>query len=91
MIASLLSNGIWFASQATLFLDILPLLKGEQGVWMGVAAGSFYTAFTMLGAAVGHKICLHTEKGSSAVGASIKYAQIPVEEWKEVRKVWLAQ
>lgn len=91
MVASLLSNGIWFASQATLFLDIFPLLKGEKGLAMGIAAGSFYTLFTMLGAAVGHKVCMHTESGKSAVGASDKYAQVSVEDWEKVKKICLAQ
>ena len=57
------------------------MLKGSRGIWIGIGAGTFYTGMTMLGSAIGHKVCMATEKGKSAVGASEKYAQITKEDW----------
>ena len=46
---------------------------------------SIRDAFTLLGSLVAHYWSLKNEKGKAAVGANKKYAQIPVEEWEQVK------
>lgn len=90
MIASIFSNGIWFV-QFAIIMDMVrqftDLLKGGEGMGLAIYTGVFYTAFTMCGALLAHYWALRSEKGKSAVGASVKYAQIPVQEWAEVKEV----
>lgn len=86
MVASLLSNGVWFLSQVVLVNEVMPMLSGSRGAWMLAMAGSWYTAFTMCGAWAGHWWSLRNESGSAAVGASRKYAQITSEEWEMVKQ-----
>jgi hypothetical protein len=85
MIASLMSNGVWFASQLMLLGPVIDMIKGSQGLMTAVAAGAYYTTMTMGGSFFAHWLALKTEKGKSAVGANAKYAQITTEEWREVQ------
>lgn len=85
MKAAAISNLVWFGSQVILLTDVLPMLKGEQGLLRAIGAGVFYTVFTMGGSAAAHWYALRTEKGKAAVGANKKYAQITVEEWQNVQ------
>jgi len=85
MIAGLLSNGVWFASQVIMLTQLMDLLTGKYGLWYAVGTGVFYTVATMLGSLVGHWVCLKTEKGSAAVGANKKFAQITKEEWEAIK------
>ncbi len=85
MQASVASNGIWFISQFILFNRMTAIMSGKEGVWAAIGAGVFYTLFTIIGALVGHKVSLLTERGSSAVGSSKRYAQITVSRQNGVR------
>jgi hypothetical protein len=90
IIASVLSNGVWFASQVIMFSTLLEMLTGKHGFMAAVYTGIFYTFFTIVGAVVGHYISLKTEKGKSAVGANSKYAQITKEEWERAKNMEIA-
>lgn len=87
MAAALISNGIWFLSQVFAIGTITAILIGKLGTVAAVGAGTFYTAFTLLGSLVGHKISLRTETGAAMVGANNKYAQITVEDYERIQKV----
>ena len=84
MVASMLSNGIWFLAQIFAVGTIVTLLTGKQGWLLGLFAGVFYTAFTMLGSYIGHKVSLATEKGQGRVGANKNMAQITQADWELV-------
>ncbi len=79
--AALMSNGVWFLQSLFVYSAFLKILSGQYGIWKAIAAALFYTLFTMSGSIYAHYRALKKEKGSSAVGANKKYAQIPVEEW----------
>jgi hypothetical protein len=85
LFASVLSNGVWFASQVILFNKLIDILRGNEGLLPAVYAGAFYCFWTVVGSISAHKIALMTEKGKSSVGASTKYAQITVEEWSSIK------
>lgn len=85
MKAAILSNGAWFVTQIFTFSAFMHILKGDFGWKLSLFALLYYTAFTMLGSLVAHFVALHTEKGSGAVGANKKYAQIAVEDWENVK------
>lgn len=87
MIAALISNGVWFLSQVFAVGTITAILTGKLGSAAAMGAGAFYTAFTLLGSLVGHKISLRTEKGASMVGANTKYAQISIKDYERIQKV----
>jgi hypothetical protein len=82
--AAILSNGVWFVSQIFAVKAFMDIITGHYGWGMAVFAAAFYTSFTVGGSVVAHYIALATEKGSSAVGASKKYAQIPKEDWEQI-------
>lgn len=84
--ASLGSNGVWFASQLILVNTIFDTIKGQNGVKLAVLAGLYYCILTVCGSVLAHWWAMRTEHGSSAVGASKKYAQIPQEEWNNVKR-----
>lgn len=86
--ASLMSNGVWFLSQIFAINTITAIITGKLGIGLAVLAGLFYTAFTVVGSILAHYISLKTEKGSGAVGANKKFAQIPVEEWQLMKNDW---
>jgi hypothetical protein len=93
-VAALGSNGVWFISQIIVVSTFMSILSGKYGVRKAIAAGLFYTAFTVLGSLLAHWYALNTEKGKSAVGANKKYAQITVEEWSAVQRMlteWTAR
>lgn len=90
MMASVMSNGIWFLSQTIIFSQMFNIMTGRYGLPLAIFTGLYYTCWTMGGAMLGHAISLRTEKGKGAVGANKKYAQIRVEEW-ETLKAELAQ
>jgi hypothetical protein len=87
VVASTLSNGVWFASQCILFNQMIAWMQGQAGLKTQIFAGAFYTFFTIVGSIAAHYVALRTEKGKSAVGASSKYAQITKEEWESVKAV----
>ena len=83
--AAIFSNGIWFVSQSILLGPMLEYLQGKHGhVWQAII-GLIYTASTVGGGILAHYMALKTEKGKSAVGANKKYAQIPVEEYAQLK------
>jgi hypothetical protein len=86
MIAALLSNGVWFASQVIIIGQIMDLLTGKYGLWMGIGTGVFYTICTLIGSLSAHWWALRSEKGKSAVGANSKYKQVTVAEWEELKE-----
>lgn len=87
LIASVFSNGIWFLSQMFIFSRMFAMMTGRFGTWAAIGTGAYYTVFTILGSLAAHHFALKTEKGKTAVGSSKKYAQIPAEEWEEVKRV----
>lgn len=86
MLAASLSNIVWFFNQLITVGKLLDLITGKHGWMLAAFTGIFYTVFTMLGSYISHKVCLRTERGKAAVGASAQYAQITKEEWEEVKK-----
>lgn len=86
MVAGLASNGVWFVSQIIIFSKMFKMMTGGYGIGMAVFTALYYTAFTLFGSLLAHYWSLKNEKGRAAVGASKKYAQIPVEEWERVRE-----
>lgn len=87
--ASVFSNGVWFASQLIIVSKLFAYLKGDFGLGMAIFTGAYYTAFTMSGSLIAHYLALKSERGKTAVGASVRYSQIPVEEWEQVKKLVL--
>jgi hypothetical protein len=85
MQASILSNGVWFASQIFAVKTITDILSGHLGLGLAFAAGGFYTVLTMVGSLVAHYVALKTEKGKSAVGANANYAQITQTAWTQMQ------
>jgi hypothetical protein len=68
---------------------MLKIITGEYGWAAAAGVGLFYTTFTIVGSVAAHYVALRTETARSAVGASRKYAQIPVEEWERVKQLTL--
>lgn len=87
MIASIFSNGVWFVGQMFVISVATEFLMGKHGVATQVLAGVYYTGMSLVGALSAHWLSMKTEKGKSAVGASTKYAQIPVADWEKVKKL----
>ena len=85
LIAGIASNGVWFVSQIIIFSKMFAMMTGKYGLGMAIFTALYYTAFTLLGSLVAHYWSLKNEKGKSAVGASAKYAQIPIDEWQKVK------
>ncbi len=83
LVASMMSNGIWFCSQTILLTQISDLLR--SGLRAQIEFGLFYSVCTIAGAMSAHWWALRSEKGSASVGASKRYAQIPTEEWDQVK------
>lgn len=90
VIAAIFSNGIWICQLQILLGPMMEYLKGAHGIVLQISVGVYYTTFTVLGSILAHYWALHTEKGKASVGASKHYAQIPIEEWEEVR-LWKKQ
>ena len=86
MKASVFSNGVWFFSQMIIFGKLYKYMTGEYGFPMAMFTALFYTVFTMGGSLFAHWHSMRSEKGKAAVGASKHYAQIPVQEWEEIKK-----
>ena len=63
----------------------MKIISGQFGLARAIFAVLFYTVFTMAGSIYAHYRSLRKEKGATAVGASKRYAQIPVEEWEQVK------
>lgn len=87
--AAIFSNGVWFASQLIILSKLFGYLKGDYGIGMAIFTGVFYTAFTMAGSLIAHYFSLKSEEGKAAVGANMRYAQISVEEWEQVKRLTL--
>lgn len=85
LVAGIASNGVWFVSQIIIFSKMFAMMTGKYGIGMAVFTSLYYTLFTLLGSITAHYWSLSNEKGKAAVGASKKYAQIPVEEWEQVK------
>jgi len=83
--AAIFSNGSWIASQMLMLGPMFDYLTGRHGHLNQLIAASVYTTFTVAGSLVAHFVSKRTEKGAGAVGASARYAQIPVEEWERMK------
>lgn len=83
--AALLSNAGWFISEMVTVKALLLMLHGGLGIWKDAGLVAFYTTFTVTGSVLAHAWSLHNEKGSTAVGANKKYAQITVDEWEYLK------
>lgn len=86
LIASVVSNAVWFSSQTVMLTSILDILR-TGSIQEKVVVGVYYTACTILGSMAAHWWSLRSEKGNSSVGASHRYAQIPTVEWEKVKSV----
>ena len=60
-VASLFSNGIWFAQNFILVTNIMDVIKHADWV-KAIGLGLFYMTFTMMGALSAHIFALHYEK-----------------------------
>jgi hypothetical protein len=68
-VASVFSNGVWFASQVVVVGKITEALKSHDWPLM-IGTGLFYTVFTVLGSvAMHHFLMTKVEKGARKVGA----------------------
>lgn len=85
MVAALMSNGVWFASQFIIIGQIMHLMQGSQGLLPAIGTGLFYTVLTLAGSVTSHYYALRTEKGKGAVGANSKFHQVTVEEWDQLK------
>jgi hypothetical protein len=83
--AALQSNGVWFLQSLFVYSAFMNILTGKAGIVKAVGAALYYTAFTMAGSLYAHYKSLKKEKGATAVGANKKYAQIPVEEYTQLK------
>jgi hypothetical protein len=86
LVAGIASNGVWFIQSLFSYSAFMKIITGAFGIPMAIFAALFYTAFTLTGSVWAHHFSLKTEKGKGAVGASAKYAQIPIEEWEDVKR-----
>lgn len=85
--ASLLSNGVWVVGQMVLLGPMFENFTGKHGLGIQLLTVAAYTVVTAAGSIAAHKWALHTEKGSTAVGASKLYAQIPVENYNSLMRM----
>jgi hypothetical protein len=69
MVAGVFSNGVWFASQMLIFSVLYQAMTGKLGFRLAVAAGVYYTTFTLTGSLLAHWWSLNSEKGLARVGA----------------------
>lgn len=68
-IASVFSNGVWFASQIVVVTKISDAWKAQDWGLLAFTA-AFYTLFTVIGSISMHYISMkYLEKGKRAVGA----------------------
>jgi hypothetical protein len=91
MIAGMASNGVWFFSQVIIFTKMFKMMTGQYGWLAALGTAIYYTAFTLAGSLIAHYWSLSNEKGKSVVGANAKYAQIPVEEWNQIKAACLVE
>jgi hypothetical protein len=82
--AAVFSNAIYFVN-LLYAIKLSEYISGKFGLLAAVALVLFYTAFTLAGSVYAHYRSLKSEKGANAVGYNKKYAQIPVEEWNEMK------
>jgi hypothetical protein len=69
-IASVFSNGVWFASQFILIGTITDAIKNSS-TGQAVKLGIFYTVFTLLGSISSHWFSMkYLEKGKRKVGSN---------------------
>lgn len=85
VLAAIGSNLVFILQFQILLGPLMDYMNGKHGLLAQAGAALFYTAFTVTGSVLAHKWSMKNEKGKSAVGASTKYAQISVEEWKALR------
>lgn len=83
--ASIFSNGIWIFSNMLMLGPMFDYLTGKHGVPAQIGSGIEYTIACVGGSIFAHYLAMKTEKGKNAVGFNKKYAQIPVEEWENVK------
>lgn len=91
MWAGVASNGVWFLSQIIIFSKMFKMMTGQYGIPVAIGTGLYYMFFTLVGSLAAHYWSLKNEKGKAAVGASAKYAQIPIEEWNAVKAACLVE
>lgn len=86
IIAAIFSNLIFFVQFAFITDKTAnAMMHGEMGRLAQVGIALFYTVWTVSGSVLAHYFSLKTEKGSGAVGANKKYAQIPTDEWNAIK------
>lgn len=85
VLASVGSHGVWILQLQLMLGPMMDYLSGKEGWKMQVAAGVYYTTFTVIGGLLAHHWSLRNEHGKAAVGASPKYAQVTVEEWEQLK------
>lgn|SRR3990167_396890 len=85
-VAALQSNGVWFLQTIFVFTAFQNIMSGGYGILLTITAVAMYTVFTMAGSLYAHHRAMKKEAGLAAVGASKKYAQITIEEWKTVKR-----
>lgn len=84
LFAVLQLNAAWFAQMLFIFAAFKNIIDGKYGWEMTLLALLYYTALAVAASIYAHYRSLKKESGLTAVGASKKYAQIPVEEWERV-------
>jgi hypothetical protein len=84
--ASIFSNGIWILSNMLMLGPMFEYLTGKHGLVSQALTGVLYTVSTVSGSLAAHYLSKKTEQGKNAVGASERYAQIPVEEWTALKQ-----
>ena len=69
IVASLLSNNIWYIAQLLTLSTNMDILKGDKGLLVAAGYALIYMVSTTAGSVVSHWWALRTEKGLSRVGA----------------------
>jgi len=68
-VASVFSNGVWFASQFFVISSIIDVVKAAD-LLLGAGYAVFYTVFTVIGSLSAHYVLMHhVETGKRKVGA----------------------
>jgi hypothetical protein len=83
--AAIGSNLVFILQFQIMLGPMMDYMNGKHGIVPQILTALFYTTFTVTGSVLAHKWSMKNEKGKGAVGASARYAQIPVEEWEQVK------
>lgn len=86
MIAAVISNSVWFATQVAALGPMIEIVTGKKGLWAAVIWSLWYTLWTVAGSLAAHWWALRSERGQAQVGASKRRAEISPEEWEWVKR-----